>query len=114
MSKGDILGEFELYVLAALERLGDDAYGVTIRDEIERRTGRVASFGAVYATLERLGRKGYVTFRISEPQPVQGGRSRKHARLTPAGVRAFRNSVRALDRMLDGLDIRLRPSGGRG
>jgi DNA-binding PadR family transcriptional regulator len=108
------LGEFEQLILFALLQLGDDAYGVTIRDEIERRTGRVASFGAVYATLERLGRKGYVRFRISEPQPVQGGRSRKHARLTPAGVRAFRNSVRALDRMLDGLDIRLRPSGGRG
>ena len=114
MGKGDILGEFELYILAALQQLGDDAYGVTIRDEIERRTGRVASFGAVYATLERLGRKGLVSFWISEPQPVQGGRARKHARLTPAGLRTLRNSVRALDRMLDGLDVRLRPSGGRG
>jgi PadR family transcriptional regulator, regulatory protein PadR len=114
MGKGDILGEFELYILAALERLGDDAYGVTIRDEIERRTGRVASFGAVYATLERLGRKGFISFRISDPEPVQGGRAKKHARLTPAGLRVLRNSVRALDRMLDGLDARLRPSGGRG
>ena len=114
MGKGDILGEFELYILAALERLGDDAYGVTIRDEIERRTGRVASFGAVYATLERLGRKGFVSFRISDPEPVQGGRAKKHARLTPAGLRVLRSSVRALDRMLEGLDGRLRPSGGRG
>jgi PadR family transcriptional regulator, regulatory protein PadR len=112
--KGDLLGEFELYILAALEQLGADASGVTIRDEIERRAGRAASFGAVYATLERLGRKGYVTFAISNPEPVQGGRARKLARLTPAGRRALRESVRAIDRMLEGLGARLRPSGGRG
>jgi PadR family transcriptional regulator len=114
MSKGDLLGEFELYILAALEQLGDNAYGVTIRDEIERRSRRTASFGAVYTTLERLGRKGYVRFSISDPEPVQGGRARKLARLTPDGRRALRDSVRAIDRMLEGLGTRLRPSGGRG
>jgi DNA-binding PadR family transcriptional regulator len=100
-------------VLAALEQLGDDAYGVTIRDEIERRSKRAASFGAVYATLDRLARKGYVSFWISAPQPVQGGRARKHARLTPAGRRSLRDSVRAIDRMLEGLGGRLRTSGGQ-
>ena len=113
MAKGDLLGEFELYILAALEQLGDDAYGVTIRDEIEQRSRRSTSFGAVYATLDRLARKGYVTFWISAPQPVQGGRARKHARLTPAGRRALRDSVRAIDRMLEGLAVRLRTTGGQ-
>ena len=113
MAKGDLLGEFELYVLAALEQLGDDAYGVTIRDEIERRSRRITSFGAVYATLDRLARKGYVSFWTSAPQPVQGGRARKHARLTAAGRRALRDSVRAIDRMLEGTAVRLRPTGGQ-
>jgi PadR family transcriptional regulator, regulatory protein PadR len=108
VSKGDLLGEFELYILAALEQLGDDAYGVTIKNEIETRSGRSTSFGAVYATLERLGAKGYVAFSISDPEPVQGGRSRKYARLTPAGRRALRESVRALDQMLAGLSLGLR------
>ena len=113
MSKGDLLGEFELYVLAALEQLGDGAYGVTVREEIERRSRRQTSFGAVYATLDRLARKGYVTFWVSDPEPVQGGRARKHARLTPAGRRAFRESVRAIDRMLEGLRVGLRTTEGR-
>lgn len=103
MVKGKYLGEFELHVLAALRQLGDDAYGVTIRREIELRAQRITSLGAVYATLQRLEDKGYVTFWISAPEPVQGGRARKHARLTTAGQRALRESVRALERMLGGV-----------
>ena len=107
MPKGDHLGEFELYVLAALVRLGDDAYGVSIRQEIEARTGRATAIGAVYATLGRLADKGLVTFWISDPQPVPGGRARKHARLTPAGRRALRTSARALVSLLGGLGLGL-------
>jgi DNA-binding PadR family transcriptional regulator len=112
MPKGDFLGEFELLTLAAVERLGDDAYGVTIRDEIEQRAQRRASIGAVYATLGRLADKGYVAFWTSEPLPVRGGRARKHARATAAGRRALRDSTRALHRMLDGLELGLTPRGG--
>ncbi len=107
MPRGDHLGEFELYVLAALARLGDDAYGVTIRQEIESRTGRSASIGAVYATLARLADKGLVVFWFSEPLPVPGGRSRKHARITAAGRQALRTSTRALASLLDGLGFGL-------
>jgi PadR family transcriptional regulator, regulatory protein PadR len=103
MSKGAYLGEFEIFVLAALERLGDDAYGVTIRNEIEERSGRPTSIGAVYITLARLADKGFVSFWISDPLPVPGGRARKHARLTATGRRAMRASFRALERMVDGL-----------
>lgn len=105
MSPYRTLGELELYVLVALARLGDGAYGVTIRREIERRARRATSMGVVYATLGRLADKGYVTFQFSEPLPVRGGRSRKHALLTAAGRRALRDSVRALDGMLAGLEL---------
>ena len=85
MGKGQYLAEFELYVMAALVRLGNEAYGMTIRREIEDRSGRHVAIGAVYATVARLGAKGYVKFRISDPLPVQGGRSRKYVRLTASG-----------------------------
>ena len=103
MSKGQYLGEFELYVMAALARLGDEAYGMTIRRDIEEGCGRSVAIGSVYATLARLADKGYVTFRISDPRPVQGGRSRKHVLLTAAGRRALAQSTTMLTRMLPGL-----------
>lgn len=101
-----LLAELELYVLAAVAQLRDDAYGVTIRDEIEQRSGRQCAFGAVYATLERLAAKGFVTFHISAPEPVQGGRAKKCARVTPAGERALRDTVGAIDDMIAGLGLR--------
>lgn len=109
MPKGDFIGEFELYVMLALAHLGDDAYGVTIRDEIEARTARVVSMGAVYATLGRLNDKALVHFRVSDPLPIQGGRPRKYYRLTPSGQRALHHSTRMLERMIHGL-----PRAGRG
>ena len=101
MPKGDFLGELELLVLSAVTRLGDDAYGVPIRQEIARRTGRDVSIGSVYSSLARLEDKGLVRFELSEPVSVRGGRSRKYVHLTPAGVRALRTSTAALVRMLD-------------
>jgi PadR family transcriptional regulator PadR len=100
MPKGQRLAEFELYVMSALARLGDDAYGMTIRTEIETRCGRPVAIGAVYATLARLYDKGHVTFRISAPRPVPGGRSRKHVHLTAAGRRALMHSTGMLRRIL--------------
>lgn len=103
MPKGDFIGEFELYVMLALAHLGDEAYGVTIREEIEGRTSRTVSMGAVYATLGRLSDKALVRFRISDPLPVQGGRPRKYYRLTAAGERALHHSTHMLERMIHGL-----------
>ena len=108
MAKGDFVGEFELYVMLALAHLGEDAYGVTIRREIEARTGRTVAIGAVYATLARLEEKGLVQFRISDPQPVQGGRARKYFSLTGAGTRALRHSTAMLARMIAGLSPQVR------
>ncbi len=100
MAKGDFVGEFELYVLLAIQHLGDEAYGVTIREHIDDRTGREVAVGAIYATLGRLHDKGLVTFRVSDPEPVQGGRARKYARLTPAGQRAVAHASSMMLRMI--------------
>lgn len=102
---GKFLAEFELYVMLAVARLGEDAYGVAIRREIQKRTGRPVSIGALYATLARLGDKGLVAFRVSEPQPVQGGRARKYCLLTSTGREALHHSAAMLARMMDGLDL---------
>jgi PadR family transcriptional regulator PadR len=106
MPKGDFLGEFEVLVLAAVQRLGDDAYTVTIKREIEQRAKRPASIGAIHAALGRLADKGFVVFRVSEPLPVPGGRARKYAKTTGPGLRALRHSIAALSRMLDGLELK--------
>lgn len=102
MAKGDYLAEFEIYVMLAVLRLGDDAYGVTIRREIEERAGRPVSIGAVYATLGRLEEKEMVEFQVSDPQPVQGGRSRKLVSLTSKGLATLEHSTTMLQRMIQG------------
>jgi PadR family transcriptional regulator PadR len=108
MPKGQFLGEFEILVLAALQHLGDDAYAVTIKHEIERRARRPASIGAIHAAVGRLADKGFVVFRVSDPLPIPGGRARKYSRITPAGRRALRHSTEALARMFDGLELGVR------
>jgi DNA-binding PadR family transcriptional regulator len=79
------LGEFEHLLLLAVMRLGDEAYGVTIRREIEERTGRPVSLGAIYPTMDRLEERGYVTSAMSRPTSSRGGRSRRYFRLESAG-----------------------------
>jgi DNA-binding PadR family transcriptional regulator len=103
--KGDYLAEFEIYVMLAVMRLGEDAYGVTIRREIEERAGRSVSIGAVYATLGRLEEKKMVVFRTSDPEPVQGGRSKKLVALTPNGAAALEHSTSMLQRMMEGTPV---------
>jgi len=101
MPKGQFIGEFELYVLLAAQALGDDAYGATIRRHIEDRTGREVAVGAIYATLARLADKRLVDFHLSAPEPVPGGRTRKHVRLTPAGQRALAHSTGSIVKLID-------------
>ena len=73
MGRSDGLGEFEQSVMLAIAHLRDDAYGVTVRREIEARTDRNVVIGAVYTALDRLERKGYVRSRMSDPTPERGG-----------------------------------------
>jgi len=103
MSGRDYLGEFEHIVVLALLRLEDRAYGVTVRQEIEHRTGREVSIGAVYATLDRLERKGYVLSHPGDPTPERGGRSKRFFRITADGVEAVSRTHRALQSMTEGL-----------
>ena len=103
MSDRDYLGEFENITLLAVLRLEDRAYGVTVRQEIELRTDREVSIGAVYATLDRLEKKGYATSRQGDPTPERGGRSKRFFRVTAAGVEAVIRTHRALQSMSEGL-----------
>jgi DNA-binding PadR family transcriptional regulator len=109
-AKGTYPAEFELLVLLALARLGRQAYGVTVRREIEERGGRPVSIGAVYATLGRLAEKALVESELSAPLAVRGGRSRRHYHLTAAGERVLARALSMLDRMAEGLDL-ARPAG---
>ena len=104
MNRGDALTEFEQLVLLALLRLGEDAYGVTIREEIEDRAGRTVSLASAYAALERMEQRGYLTSWVSDPMPMRGGRARKHFRLEKAGAVALRASRSVMDRMWQGVE----------
>jgi PadR family transcriptional regulator len=106
----DYLGEFEQIVILALLRLEERAYGVTVRQEIERRTQREVSIGAVYATLDRLEMKGYVTSRRGEPTAERGGRSKRIFRVTGRGAAALNRTHKALRNMAEGLSLAWRSS----
>jgi PadR family transcriptional regulator PadR len=108
MAKHETLGEFEQSALLAIAHLDDNAYGVTIRREIEGRTGRNVSVGALYTALERLERKGYVSSTMSDPTPERGGRSKRHFVLRPTGAAALREARARLDRMWAGLEADLK------
>jgi PadR family transcriptional regulator PadR len=98
MGGNDRLGRFEELVLLALVRLRE-TYGVPIRREIGERTGRDVSFGAVYTTLERLERKGYVSSRMGEPTQERGGRAKRYFRIEAPGVRALNETRETVVRM---------------
>jgi PadR family transcriptional regulator, regulatory protein PadR len=110
VAKGDFLGEFEQLVLLALLRLGDGAYGMAVRREIEERAERGVSIGAVYATLDRLEEKGLVRSRLGEASDARGGRAKKCFTITAAGARALEKSQQALRQMLEGLPARWNPA----
>lgn len=103
------MGEFEQLVLLALVRRGNDAYGMTVRLEIERQTGRDVSIGAVYTTLDRLERKGFVSHRMGSPTAKRGGRAKKFYRVEPAGARALVESRQAVGAMWEGVEAAALP-----
>lgn len=97
------IGEFELMVMLVLLRLGDSAYGVPISQEIEKQSGREVVLGSVYATLERLEKKGLVSSHLGEPTPERGGRAKRYFRVTRKGLRAVRKTQQAFIRLWSGL-----------
>jgi DNA-binding PadR family transcriptional regulator len=108
--KTDSLGALEQLVLLALARLRGNAYGVTIRREIEARTGRRISLGAIYPTLDRLEQKGYAASYMAEPKGIRGGRSRRLYELEPAGAEMLTELRSQFSNMWSGLKLHPRPS----
>ena len=100
------LGEFEQIVLLAVFRLGDEAYGVPIRAEIESRAVRPVTVGALYATLDRLEAKGLVHSWFADPTPQRGGRSKRYFKLLPRGEQALSESRAMFDRMWQGVRLK--------
>jgi PadR family transcriptional regulator, regulatory protein PadR len=100
----EYLGALEHIVMLAVLRLGENAYGMTIRREIADRTERDISIGAVYATLERLEEKGYVKSWIGESTAERGGRAKKYFRIRAAGERVLKDSQQVIANMTAGLE----------
>jgi DNA-binding PadR family transcriptional regulator len=105
MGKGAFLGEFEQVVLLAVLRLGEEAYGLSVRREIHDRTQREVAIGAVYATLDRLEQKGLVQSAAGEPVAERGGRARRCFQVTGTGRDALRQSLRTIEKLKSGLEL---------
>jgi PadR family transcriptional regulator PadR len=103
MTKRGYLGEFELMVMLVLIRLGEDAYGVTISREIEANSGREVAIGSVYATLERLEHKEFVSSILGEPTAERGGRAKRYFRVTTRGLREVHKTRKTLISLWQGL-----------
>jgi DNA-binding PadR family transcriptional regulator len=101
------LGEFEQVLLFALVRLGR-AHGAVIREEIEERTGRSVSPGAIYTAMDRLEQRGLVASAVESGTKERGGRRRKEYWLRPAGARVLEESYERVQRMADGQASALR------
>lgn len=105
MRKPKHLGEFEILVLAALLRLGENAYGAKVRAEIEARTNRTVSVGALYATLSRLEDKGLVVSSMGGATAVRGGRAKRYYELTLEGREKLSTAITGLNAMLEGVPV---------
>lgn len=100
----EYLGEFEQMVLLCILRLGDDAYGLAIRNEMEEVAGRRPSSGSLYTTLDRLEQKGLLTSEAGEPGGNRGGRRRRYVTVTPEGQTLLQESRHRLLALWDGLE----------
>ena len=98
-----MIGEFEYLLLTAANRLGDDAYGASIRQEIEKATGSRCSIGALYTTLDRLEGKGFIKTWMGDPTPQRGGRAKRVVRITAKGIQAASDFYTAVMRASRGV-----------
>lgn len=104
MAPGAFPGELEQMILLAVLRLGREAYALAVLQELDREAGRALSRGALYKTLDRMERKGYVRWTQEDTTPERGGHPRRLFQVTPAGIELLRTSRAALERLWDGLD----------
>jgi DNA-binding PadR family transcriptional regulator len=103
MARRSCLGEVELMVMLTVMRLHDNAYGVPISRELEEIGGREVPMGSIYATLERLEKKGFISSSVGEPTPERGGRAKRYFHVTRKGLREVRNAQKALVGLWRGL-----------
>ncbi len=113
MTKRDYLGEFEQVVLLAVMRLGPSAYGVTVRREIEARTGRQVSLGAVYPTIDRLEAKGFLSSYTGKPTSERGGRAKRYFKIEAEGLAVLNRSRDMLASLWDGFEPELESEPGK-
>jgi DNA-binding PadR family transcriptional regulator len=112
-SEKGLLGELEQLVLLAVMHQGDDAYAVSIGDEIEARTGIALARGSIYVALHRLSRKGYLTSRMADSTPERGGKAKRCFALSASGAKALRTAEQTLARMRAVRPARASKSGAR-
>src|SRR6187401_1227249 len=103
MAATPILSNFELMVMLAIIRIGDEAYGVSISNEIEKTTGSEVLLGSVYDALTRLEEKGLILSVLGEATPERGGRAKRHFRTTARGLRLVRDTQKSLVKLWRGL-----------
>jgi DNA-binding PadR family transcriptional regulator len=107
----DLPSDVEQQILLVVWRLGDDAYGVPIRDELEHLTGRSVSAGAIYTTLVRLERKGWLQSSMGAPSPERGGKAKRFFTVTADGAWALQESREVMARLWDGIEAAAAPKG---
>lgn len=105
MSNAPTLSNFELMVMLAIIRLRDDAYGVSISNEIEKTTGKTVLLGSVYDAVTRLEQKGLLTSSVGGATPERGGRAKRLYRETAKGIRVVRDTQQSLVKLWKGLPI---------
>jgi len=105
MKNTRLLGGFESLLLLAILRLGEQAYGVTIRQELLEKAQKDVAIGAIYTGLERLEQKGFVESWLGEPTAERGGRAKRFYRVTASGLKAFNDTQHAIQDMRYGLDL---------
>lgn len=110
MNDASLLGSFEELILLAILKMGGNAYGVTIKRELEAATNKSVAYGAVYVTLDRLERKGYLDSHEGEPTKERGGRAKRFYTVNGAGEDALRAHARALVE-IEAARRQLRPAG---
>jgi DNA-binding PadR family transcriptional regulator len=105
MAPGNVLGEFEYLVMLAVMQLEGEGSALEMRALLEEKAERSVSRGALYATLERLERKGYLSWVTEEATPERGGIPRRLFHATADGHDAVRRSSLAISRLSEGLSL---------
>ena len=106
-NKASYLGEFEQVVLLSILSLKDNAYGVTIRQNLQQSIGRYVSIGALYSTAERLEKKGLLTSKKSGATAERGGKAKRYFNVTPSGIESLQDTKKQLETLWQNANISL-------